>query len=150
VHAVSVRLSNILGVGPAGRTIDEIPANLFMEMVRNGLFNHLDNDYCVIDRALCIWQDIAPDFERVKLRRPPHELHKEALGMGFEDFFSLGGLLWWHAKLRDPFAQTGPRMTTPAGLPGVRMEQDLVDTFLRHVSAPPEWFVSEFKGSTSE
>ena len=53
VHAVSARMSDIRDGG--GKTIGELPADLMMEMVRNGLFNDEDDDYSVLDRALRIW-----------------------------------------------------------------------------------------------
>jgi len=151
VHAVSAHLSEVLGGGPtAGRKIGEIPADLFMEMVRNFLFNERDAAESVIDRALRLWDDIAPGFEQVELRRPPRELLEEALGMRFEDFFFLGALLWWHAKLRSPLAQEGPRMTMPDGLPGLGMDRALVDKFLDQVAAPPEWFAHRSRDSTTD
>lgn len=148
VHAVSARMSEIQNGG--GKTIGEIPADLMMEMVRNGLFNEKDDYYSVIDRTLRIWEDLAVHPTRTPLRATPRELLEEALGgVGFEDFFALGVRLWTHAIIRDPI-EAGKPMTLPAGLPGVVTGRELVRAFLDRVAATPEWFASGFGRRDSE
>jgi hypothetical protein len=147
VHAVSARMSEIRD---GGKTIGQIPVDLMMDLVRNGLFNENDDDYSVLDRALRIWEDLDSRPMRTPLRATPRELLEETLGgVGFEDFFALGARLWAHAKVRDPLEGGGP-MTLPADLPDIVMEREFVDEFLERVIATPEWFASEFEGRNSE
>ncbi len=148
VRAVSADMSEIRNGG--GKFVGEIPAELMMEMVRNGLFNEKDDYYSVIDRTLRVWEDLAVRPMRTPLRAAPRELLEEALGgVSFEDFFSLGIRLWTHAVVRDPVEGNKPMMLS-ASLPEVVTDQKFVDEFLDRVSATPEWFASEFEGRDSD
>jgi len=154
VHAVSAGMSEIRG--NAGKYIGETPAGLMMEMVRNGLFNHKDDEYSVIDRALRYWQDLAKSPMRTPLRAAPHELLEEALGgVGFEELFALGLRLWTHAKrwtdatLKHPSEVSRP-MTLPVGLTDIAIERRAVNEFLGRMAAKPEWFARKFEGRESE
>lgn len=146
VHAVSGSLSELEG---GSRLIGDMPAGLVMEMVRNGMFNEADDPYSVLDRALRYWREHVVRIDRTVLRREPHELLEEALGVSFDEFFALGLWLWGHAKMRD-IADPAKPMAMAARLPGCALPRERVEAFLNRASASPEWYRERFKGRTSQ
>jgi hypothetical protein len=133
VHAVGSAMSELEGSG--ARTIGNMPADLMMELVRNGMLYEQDDDYSVIDRTLRYWREQIVNLKRTQLRDNPHELFEEALGVPFEDFFAMGVWLWGRARTREPYDLDD--LATPAGLPDVRLPRERVQTFLDRVSAQP-------------
>lgn len=147
---VHVASAGLIEIRDSEKYLGKLPAELLMEMVRNGLFNENDDDYSVLDRALRVWEDLVTSPMHTPLRAAPRELLEEALGsVDFEDFFALGIRLWTHAKVRDPIEEGRP-MTLRTSLPEVVMERRIVNEFLDRVAATPEWFASEFDGRGSE
>jgi hypothetical protein len=146
VHAVSGSLSEFED-GP--RQIGDMPANLVMEMVRNGMFNEADDPYSVLGRTLRYWREHVVRVKRTELRQKPHELLEEALGVGFDEFFTLGLWLWGRARMRG-IADPQKPMTMATSLPGVALTRERVEAFLDEVSAPPSWYRKGFEGRSSQ
>jgi hypothetical protein len=146
VHAVGSAMSEFEGSG--ARTIGNMPADLMMELVRNGMLYEQDDDYSVIDRTLRYWREHIVNLKRTQLRDNPHELFEEALGVPFEDFFAMGVWLWGRARTREPYDLDN--LATPADLPDVRLPRERVQAFLDRVSAQPGWFSEEFEDRDSQ
>lgn len=149
VHAVGSSMSELEGDGT--QTIGGLPANLMMELVRNGMLYEQDDDYSILDRTLRYWQEYVVSIERTELREDARSLLEQALGLTFEDFFALGCWVWLLAKNRNPASDPNANLLTqPSSLPGVSLPRDKVESFLEKVSAPAEWFSKEFEDRESQ
>lgn len=146
VHAICGSLSEFED-GP--QEIGDMPANLMMESVRIGMFDAGDDSYSVIDRALRYWREHVVRVERTELRKEPHELLEEALGVDFEEFFAMGLWLWGRARMRDLQDPQNP-VTMEAELPGVGLPRERVEAFLEQVSGPPDRYREGFEGRSSQ
>jgi hypothetical protein len=153
VHAVSTRLGEAVSSEEDAdtTTFGGAPAGLVMELVRNGLLYEQDDPFCVMDRALALYQEHARGSGRhvSQLRVPPREILEEALGMNFEEFFALGYALWILAVGRDADdPDTAP--IVHATLPGLSVPDGRREAFLERVAAEPGWYPSSFRAERPE
>lgn len=149
VHAVGSSTSEFAPDGT--QAIGTLPANLLMELVRNGMLCEQDDDYSILDRTLRYWQEHVANLERTELREDSRSLLEQALGLTFEDFFALGCWVWLLARNRNPASDPNANsLTLSTRLPGVSLPRDRIERFLEKVSAPAEWFSREFEGRESQ
>jgi len=132
VHAVSASLYSNADDAEPGATLAGMPAGLAMEIVRNELFNEVEEPLSLLNRAYQIWTRYADQLSTVTLRKPPGELLREATELDLFDWLSFGFGLWLQRQQWEPGQ---PMWVNPGWFSMADPKKR--ETFFEHVASEP-------------
>jgi hypothetical protein len=87
---------------PAQEGVEDKPAQLALEVVRNSFLYEHEDTWATIDRVARLWKDFGARLKRFKLRGDPAALLAEATGLELEEILGLGFALLAHSMQWEP------------------------------------------------